>query len=154
MYSLKRVFGVVCAVVLTGAGILLATSGSVSGAAVQKPGIFLNITSGQEDLHAVSMALGLAKTSLEHGNKVVLFLNVHAPVIASKNFGAEAKFADFPPVKDMLAEVVAKGGTVMVCGHCAGVCNVSPTDLIAGVSVSEHGDVLNHLEAGMVGFSY
>lgn len=154
MFTPKKIVGIVCVAAVALAGVFLGASNPVSGAAVQKPGIFINITSGQEDLHAVSMALGLAKTSLEHGNKVVVFLNVHAPLFASKSLGAEVKFADFPPVRDMLAEAVSKGATVMVCGHCASVCSVMPGDLIAGVTVSEHGGVLERLEPGMVGFSY
>lgn len=134
--------------------VLFAVNGPVNGAPKDKPGIFINITSGEDNLHAVSMALGLAKMSIEHGHKVVVFLNVHAPVFASKSFSADVKLADFPPVKQMLADAVDKGATVMVCDHCASVCNVQAADLIEGTTVSSHGDILEQLESGMVCFSY
>lgn len=62
-----------------------------------KAPILLNITSGPESLHAVSMGLGLAGTALEHGHAVTVFLNVHAPAFAAKNADATLKYADFPP---------------------------------------------------------
>ena len=47
-----------------------------------------------------------------------MFLNVDAPVFAAKDLGDNMKYADFPPVKKMLADFVAMGGRVLVCGHC------------------------------------
>ena len=122
--------------------------------AEEKPAILVNITSGMDDLHAVSMGLGLAQTSLKHGHEVLVFLNVHAPVFATSSLGEDVKIADFPPVKEMIATVINSGGRIMVCGHCSSVCGVSKEDLIPSVSVSEHGDVLDALKPGMVGFSY
>lgn len=141
-----------CAAVALGIAFLSPLHSPVSAA--KKPAILVNVTSGTEDLHAVSMALGLAGTSLDHGHEVVVFLNVHAPVIASKSLGDDVKIADFPPVREMLSSVIKRGGSVYVCSHCASVCNVAMDTLVEGVKASEHGDVLEALQPGMVGFSY
>lgn len=151
---MKKLIYITMALALMLAGVTFATAGGIQAAAAEKPAVFLNLTSGQEDLHAVSMGLGLALSSLEHGHEVVIFLNVHAPVIASASLGDDVKIADFPPVKELLARAIAQGATVLVCGHCTEVCGVAKDSLIDGVKVSQHGDVLTHLKPGMVSFSY
>jgi predicted peroxiredoxin len=100
------------------------------------------------------MGLGLAQSALKDGRKAVVFLNVDAPVFAAKALGDDVKFADFPPVRKMLADFIAAGGQVLVCQHCAHVVKLNPEDLIGGVSMSEHGSVLATLTPGMVVFSY
>lgn len=119
-----------------------------------KAPILVNITSGKENLHAVSMGLNLAHMAAAAGHRVVVFLNVEAPVFATKDLGADVRFADFTPVSELLGQVMAKGGKVVVCGHCAAIQKVDKTQLREGVLVSDHGQLLEQLEPGMIGFSY
>jgi predicted peroxiredoxin len=123
-------------------------------AADVETGVLLNLTTGQDDLHAVSMGLNLAKTAAERGLPVVVFLNVAAPVFASTALPADTKYEDFPPVQDLLSAIMAAGGKVLVCGHCAEVSGVDASTLLPGVVVSEHGSLLDELQPGLVGFSY
>ena len=125
-----------------------------STAADVETGILLNLTTGPDDLHAVSMGLNLAKTAAERGLPVVVFLNVEAPVFASTTLPADTRYEDFPPVQEMLSAIMASGGKVFVCGHCAEVSGVDLTTLIPEVVVSEHGSLLDELGPGLVGFSY
>jgi predicted peroxiredoxin len=102
----------------------------------------------------VSMALGLAGAAAKEGREVVVFLNVEAPQFAVKDLGDSVKAADFPPVKNLLADVMASGGKVYVCGHCAQVCNVDKASFVAGVVLASHADILAQMKPGMVGLSY
>jgi predicted peroxiredoxin len=154
MYSKTLGQVALVAALLLAGFIAVAASQTETTAAAEKPAILINVTSGMEDLHAVSMGLGLARTSLEHGHSVLVFLNVHAPIFASRTLGDDVKTADFAPVKELLAGIIAKGGTVMVCGHCAEVCSVPKDGLVEGVKISSHGDILDLLKPGMVSFTY
>jgi predicted peroxiredoxin len=119
-----------------------------------KAALLINVTSGKENLHAASMGLNLAKMALASGHEVVVFLNVAAPVLATTSLGDEVKFADFTPVSQLVREIIAKGGKVIVCGHCAAVSNVAENTLLPGTQVSHHGELLGVLKPGMVTFSY
>jgi predicted peroxiredoxin len=119
-----------------------------------KPALLINVTHGRDALHSVSMGLNLARMALQQGHRVVVFLNVSAPELATKSPSAGLRFADFPPVGQMLQEIMAAGGRVVVCGHCARVQRVSESDFIPGVVVAHHGELLNELDPTMVGFSY
>jgi predicted peroxiredoxin len=85
---------------------------------------------------------------------VVVFLNVEGAELADRNLGADARFADFPPIAELLKDILAKGGEVYVCSHCASVMKVSRENLVPGIVMSEHGDIVEALRPGMVGFSY
>jgi uncharacterized protein involved in oxidation of intracellular sulfur len=123
-------------------------------AASSKPPLVVNITRGKHELHAVSMAIGLAQAAIKDGRTAVVFLNVEAPVFAAKGLRDDVKFADFPPVKKMLCDFVAMGGRVLVCGHCAHVVKLKPEDMIDGVKVLAHGELFTALTPGTLVFSY
>ena len=50
--------------------------------------------------------------------------------------------------------ILAGGGKVYVCKHCAEVSGVDLSTLLTGVIVSEHGSLLDELALGMLSFSY
>jgi predicted peroxiredoxin len=100
------------------------------------------------------MGLELARSALEAGSSVVVFLNVEAAELAKRDLGADVKFADFPPIADQLGSVIAKGGRVYVCGHCAAVMNLGQDQIAPGIVIAKHGDILEAVRPGMVGFSY
>jgi predicted peroxiredoxin len=118
------------------------------------PTVVVNITRGMDDLHAACMGIGLASNAIKAGRRAIIFLNVHAPVLATADLSADVKFADFPPVKEMLAKFVTEGGELYVCGHCAAVCKVEESNLIKGAVVSHHEDLFKKLPNAALTFSY
>ncbi|MDR3405085.1 MAG: DsrE family protein [Chthoniobacter sp.] len=120
----------------------------------EKPTVVVNITRGEDDLHAVSMAIGLASNAIKAGRRSVIFLSVRAPVLAAADLPATVKFGDFPPIREMLASFVADGGELYVCGHCAAVWKVAESNLIKGAIVVQHGDLFKKLPAAALTFSY
>jgi predicted peroxiredoxin/copper chaperone CopZ len=119
-----------------------------------KQPILVNITRGKNDLHAVSMALALAQSAIKDGRTTFVFLNVEAPVFVAKDLDDELKFADFPPVKKMLADFIATGGKVLVCGHCAHVVKLEQQDMIDGVKILTHGELFAAMTPDTSVFSY
>jgi len=100
------------------------------------------------------MAIGLATDAVKSGRRSVIFLNVSAPLLAKADLAADVQFADFPPVKEMLAGFVAAGGELYVCGHCAAVTKVAESNLIKGAVVVGHGDLFKKLPAAALTFAY
>lgn len=123
-------------------------------AASAKAPILVNITRGRADLHAVSMGLDLAKTALERGHRVTVFLNVDAPILAAKDLPTDVRFTGFAPVSEMVRDILGKGGKIVVCGHCAKVLELDPASMQSGVTVAERGEWLDGVEPGTVGVSY
>ncbi|MCF7787131.1 MAG: DsrE family protein [Prosthecobacter sp.] len=119
-----------------------------------KPTVVVNITRSTDDLHAACMGISLASNAIKAGRRAVIFLNVHAAVLATADLSADLKFADFPPVKQMIASFVADGGELYVCGHCAAVSKVAESNLIKGAVVVHHEDLFKALPAAALSFSY
>jgi copper chaperone CopZ/predicted peroxiredoxin len=119
-----------------------------------KSPILVNITRGTNDLHAVSMALGLAQSALKDGRKAVVFLNVEAPQFAARNLDDKLHCPDFPPVKKLMADFIAEGGRVLVCGHCAHVLKLDKNNMIDGAKIIAHGELFDALTPGTMVFSY
>lgn len=119
-----------------------------------KPCLLLNLTSGKEDLHAVTMALQLAGHGLNDGRKVVLFLNVRAPEFADRELAADLRFRDNPPLKQMVADLVARGAQILVCPACAAVMDVSETELIPGAKFATRESLFGTLGPNTAVFTY
>lgn len=153
----RRTILAVLVLAFAGASVLTpspALAQTQSSGASAKPTVVVNITQGKDHLHAVSMAIGLASDAITAGRRSVIFLNVDAPVFATADLPANVKFADFPPVKEMIASFVAAGGELYVCGHCASVLKIAESSLIKGAVVMKHGDLYKKLPATALSFSY
>jgi predicted peroxiredoxin/copper chaperone CopZ len=119
-----------------------------------KAPVLVSITQSKNDLHAVSMALGLAQSAIKDGRNVLVFLSVDAVALAAKNLSADLKCADFPPVKKLLADLIATGGRLLICEHCAHVAGLTQQDTIDGATIIAHGELFANLKPGAVVLSY
>jgi predicted peroxiredoxin len=116
--------------------------------------LFLNIISdGKEDPHSVTMALQLAGHAIDYGKKVVLFFNVRAVTVPTKNFPDDLAFHD-KPIKSLLKELMAKGANVQVCPHCMKALNVKAEDLIEGAQVTDREKLFSQLGSNTNVFTY
>jgi copper chaperone CopZ/predicted peroxiredoxin len=119
-----------------------------------KPPIFVNVTRGTNDVHAVSMALGLAQSALKDGRKATVLLNVAAPTFAARDLDDDLHGPDLPPVKKLIADFIAQGGRVLICEHCARVVKLDPKNLIDGATIVSHAELFDALTPGTMVFSY
>jgi len=116
--------------------------------------VLVNVTRGKNDLHAASMGLGLALSAAKAGRQTVVFLNVQAAAFAAAGLPTDLRFEDFPPIRQLVGDLVASGAKVYVCGHCAKVCKVDTGKLVPGVLVAGHGEILEAVPPHAVSFSY
>jgi copper chaperone CopZ/predicted peroxiredoxin len=126
----------------------------VSTSPSNKQPILVNITRGKNELHAVSMAIGLAQSAIKDGRSATVFLNVEAPIFAAKDLSDDIKIADFPPIKKMLADFIGMGGRVLICGHCAHIVKLEQENMIDGAKVLAHNELFTTMTPGTVVFSY
>lgn len=90
--------------------------------------LFINLTS--DDGHRSTMAISFGTKQQAKGHPLSLFLNDKAVFVASK--AHSAKFAE---QQKALAEVIAKGGVVIVCPMCMKHFGVKEADLMPGFKV-------------------
>lgn len=116
--------------------------------------LFINLQSGYEDLHRVNMALSMARNQNAAGRPVTLFLNINAPILATKRLSASWKWGMSAPIKTQMAELIGKGVKVLVCPMCSADQGVAAGDLVAGAQVSNPELVGSQLQPGTVTMTY
>lgn len=96
--------------------------------------IFYNVTS--DDAWTAGMSLAQANVAAARGHPVTVFLNVRAVHLADR----DAVLGSFGPSgktpAELVAALLAKGQTVLVCGTCMKVGGMQKADLLDGVSMA------------------
>lgn len=105
-----------------------ALSATVPAMADNQGSLFVNLTS--EDPHRVNMAMLFSKSMMERDHPLTIWLNDKAVVVAAKKHAD--KFAD---QQKTLADLIAKGATVIACPFCMKHYGVEESDLLNGVKV-------------------
>ena len=115
--------------------------------------VVMNITSGREALHDVTMALQLARHAVDDSRTVVLFFNVRGVDVPVESLPADLAFHD-KPIKSLLLSLIERGAVVMVCPHCMKAKGVADADLIEGAAVASRGTLFARLGPDTVVFTY
>jgi predicted peroxiredoxin len=114
---------------LTLSALVLALAGAPAWAGANDP-LFINMTA--EEGHRVNMALTFGAKQHAMGHPLTLFLNDKGVMVGSK---AHAK--QYPEQQKQIAEIIAKGGTVIICPMCMKHYGVKEEDLLPGVLIGK-----------------
>ena len=123
MTVLKKIF--------VAAALAIALCGSLSPAPARADNddpLFINLTS--DDAHRVRMALTFGGHQQARGHALSVFLNDRAVLAASK-----ANADKFGEQQKMIADLLAKGATILVCPMCMQHYGVKEADLLPGLAV-------------------
>jgi len=93
-----------------------------------KDPLFINLTT--DDSHRATMGIGFGVKQMERGHPLTIFLNDKGVFI-----GAKANAAKYAEHQKMLAEVMAKGATVLICPMCSKHYGVDTKDVLPGIKV-------------------
>ncbi|MCP9820307.1 DsrE family protein [Synechococcus sp. Cruz-9H2] len=91
----------------------LAMASLLSTTAGQLDPLFINLTS--DEPHRLKMALSFARQRLALGHPVTIFLNDRGVLAGSRT---KAKAASLTEQQVLIAELLASGGTVLICPLC------------------------------------
>ncbi len=105
-------------------------------AEADKTGLFVNLTT--DDTWAAAKAISFAhQKALKGGHEpVAIWLNVRAVYLADKKRPSHVHglmAADGKSIQDMLADFIADGGQVIMCGACSKAAGLTKEDYIDGV---------------------
>ena len=91
--------------------------------------LFINLTS--DDGHRSLMAISFGQNQLQRGHPLTVYLNDKAVLIASKKNGGQ-----FAQQQDLLQQIVAMGGAVLVCPMCSQKYGVAESDFLDGAKLT------------------
>lgn len=99
----------------------------------QTAGLFVNLTTN--DPWRSGMAINFAHESLKRGHPVTIFLNITAVNLASTTIPQHTNGMTGKTLQQMLQELIASGGTVIICPSCMKQSGISEAELIEGVQM-------------------
>lgn len=101
---------------------------SLSAFAGPNDPLFVSLTT--DDVHRARMALNFSKHHFENGHPLSIFLSDKGVLIGVKS-GAK----DFAEHQKIIADVIAKGGAVIMCPMCLRHYGFTEADLIPGIKM-------------------
>lgn len=107
--------------------LILSLAGSAAWAGANDP-LFINLSS--DDVHRSTMAIGFGAKQHAMGHALTLFLNDKGVLVGSK-----ANAGKFGEQQKAIADILAKGGTVIICALCMKHHGVKESDLLPGIKV-------------------
>jgi sulfur relay (sulfurtransferase) complex TusBCD TusD component (DsrE family) len=118
-----RIFSHVCLLV----ALFIAVSALSAPAGGNDP-LFINLTT--DDPHRANMAITFGRNQQDLGHSLTIFLNDKGVAIGSK-----ANASKFKDHQAKLQEVMARGGSVLVCPMCMKHHGVKENELVPGIRV-------------------
>jgi predicted peroxiredoxin len=129
-------------------------NGGSATATPQARELVVNLTAGTDDPHRASLALTMADAALKEGHKVAVFLNVDGVELAVRDLSEDVQYWEFPPVREMLADVIEGGATVLVCPICVNEAGIPSNQLLDGVVLATPVELFPYFDRGAVVISY
>jgi len=110
---------------------------TLTNSAPQKNPLFINMTTG--DSWRGWMGLHFAHATLKQGHPVAIFLNLDAVKLAAMTGEQEKRPSMQRVPRDILADFIRDGGTVLICGPCMSEFGLKMEDLVPGVQLGKPG---------------
>ncbi|PIE17048.1 MAG: hypothetical protein CSA65_09845 [Proteobacteria bacterium] len=117
---------------------------ATSAVTLGKPTVLFSVISGTAKPHNVTMALQLANHALDAKRRVVLFFSVRGVQIPLQTLNSSLSF-NAKPIKQLLADLIAKGAEVQVCPHCLQALKIDAKQLVKGAKVTTREMLLSTL---------
>ncbi len=102
--------------------------------------VIVSITSGTDDPTRATLGMLAAKSAVAQGHDVVIWLQGEAANIASKHIYDKIQGINMPPMKDIVASLLADNIPLWVCEACAKGRNVTPENWLATATYKTMGD--------------
>jgi predicted peroxiredoxin len=117
-----------------------------------RDGVFIHITSGYENPHRALMPLKMA-TIMADDKDVIVYMDIQAVKLVLKD-SKDMKFAEFPPLKELLQQLIAKKVIIMACPTCLKIAGKTPDDLMPGVTVAQKDKFFNFTKGRILALDY
>ncbi|MBD3402586.1 signal peptide-domain containing protein [candidate division GN15 bacterium] len=103
--------------------------------------VVVHLSHFSDDLHAVTMSLGLAANMQEQGASVTLMLDLEGPRLADKRQSLDMIWGHSRTVAELYTAFVTAGGTALLCPHCADHAGVTGEHVREGARIAEEGEL-------------
>lgn len=117
-----------------------------------RDGVFIHISSGNENPHKVLMALNMGNM-MSADKDVLVYFDIKGIEVVLKDSG-DLSFSHFPSSKQAITDLLEKGITIYACPGCLKAMGKNPEDLMEGVKVADKDGFFNFTEGRILSLDY
>jgi predicted peroxiredoxin len=117
-------------------------------AAADATSTVVHLGHGTDDLHAVTMGLGIAAGLAKRpDSKVTLFLDLEGVRVADRRTPGDLRWGHSKTLAELYEAFVGAGGEVLLCSHCAEAGGLTAEQLRTGARIGSDDEVAARLLA-------
>lgn len=119
------------------------------------PGKFcVTLTHAKDNPDRATVAFVVANAAVGSDQQTVVFLSVEGVRLAVKGYADDIAEEGFAPLRDMMANFAAAGGTIYVCSPCFKKRKLDDTNLIPGAVIVGGAKLVEFMSTGCPSVSY
>ena len=119
------------------------------------PGKFcVSLTCAKDDPDRATVAFVVANAAVASDKDTVVFLSTEAVRLAVRGYADDVTEEGFAPLRDLMANFAAAGGTIYVCSPCFKRRKLDETSLVAGAVIVGGAKLVEFMGESCPGVSY
>lgn len=116
--------------------------------------ICVSVTHAKDDCDKATVAFVVANAAVASGQETLVFLSTEAVRLAVRGYADDIHEAGFAPLKQLLDNYLAAGGTLFVCSPCIKKRGFDESQIIDGAQVVGGAKLVEFLAQGASCISY
>ena len=110
-------------------------------------------THGRDDPERATLPFIVANVAASADQEAIVLLTIEGVWLATKGYADDIHHEGMPPLREVLASLLANGGEIWACGACTKPRGITEEDLIEGARIISAADVVAELASGTPLFS-
>ncbi|MBK5915230.1 DsrE family protein [Rhodocyclus purpureus] len=116
--------------------------------------ICVSVTHAKDDCDKATVAFVVANAAVASGQETLVFLSTEAVRLAVKGYADDIHEEGFAPLKQLLDNYLAAGGTLFVCSPCIKKRGFDESQIVDGAQVVGGAKLVEFLAQGASCISY
>lgn len=114
----------------------------------------VSLTSAKDNCDKATLAFVVANAAVASGQETLVFLSTEAVRLAVKGYAEDIHEEGFAPLKQLMDNYLAAGGTLYVCSPCIKKRGFDESHMITGAQVVGGAKLVEFLSQGAASISY
>lgn len=119
------------------------------------PGKFVvSISCAKNDTDKATVGFVIANAAVASDKETVVFLSIEGTRLSQKGYAEDIHEEGFAPLRELMANFAAAGGTIYVCSPCFKKRGLDEDNLVAGAKIVGGAKLVEFMGEGIPSISY
>ncbi|OYW52757.1 MAG: sulfur reduction protein DsrE [Rhizobiales bacterium 17-65-6] len=119
------------------------------------PGKFVvSISCAKNDTDKATVGFVIANAAVASDKETVVFLSIEGTRLSQKGYADDIHEEGFAPLKDLMTNFAAAGGTIYVCSPCFKKRSLDEDNLVDGAKIVGGAKLVEFMSDGVSSISY